>query len=321
MKYLVAGASGMVGSAILQLLLDRQENGGDLEVLRPCREELNLLDQGAVKQYFLNEKPDLVVLAAAKVGGILANNSFPAEFIYQNLSMQCNVIHEAYNSNVEKLLFLGSSCIYPRLASQPIAESELLSGKLEPTNEPYAIAKIAGIKMCESYNRQYGTDFRCVMPTNLYGPGDNYHEQNSHVIPALIRRFHEAKEKNADSVVIWGSGEPLREFMHAADMASASLFVLDMKKTVFDTYTDSQQTHINIGSGQEISIRALAQEIAEVVGFKGRIVFDSSKPDGTPRKLLDTSKLSSMGWKSSISLREGLYMTYAEFSKNSVYRE
>ena len=257
-----------------------------------------------------SEKPDTVILAAAKVGGIHANNTYPAEFIYENLMMQANVIHQAYEAGVERLLFLGSSCIYPRLAEQPMREDALLTGTLEPTNEPYAIAKIAGIKLCESYNRQYGVDYRSVMPTNLYGPGDNFHPENSHVLPALMRRFHEAAQAGSEEVVVWGSGTPMREFLHVNDMAEASLFVLDLDKPVYERETEPMLSHINVGSGTDVTIRELAETIAQVTGFKGQISFDASKPDGTPRKLMDVSRLERMGWTASTPLNKGIQETY-----------
>ena len=309
-KYFVVGHRGMVGSAIVRKLEARKAQGESLEIVTRTHAELDLKDQAAVAAFMASEQPDVVVLAAAKVGGIHANNTYPAEFIYDNLMMECNVIHQAYTAGVRRLLFLGSSCIYPRLAPQPMREDALLTGTLEPTNEPYAIAKIAGIKLCESYNRQYGTDYRSVMPTNLYGPGDNYHPENSHVVPALIRRFHEAKLAEAPEVVIWGTGTPFREFLHVDDMAEASLFVLDLPVDTYQAHTQPMLSHINVGSGSEVSIGDLARLIAEVVGYTGRISFDTTKPDGTPRKLMDSSRLEGMGWKAAIGLREGLKNTY-----------
>ncbi len=311
-KYYVAGHRGMVGGAIMRQLKARGE-----EVITRSHAELDLTDQQAVKQFFADEKPDAVILAAAKVGGILANNSYPADFIYKNLMIEANVIHQAYETGVQSLLFLGSSCIYPRAVAQPMREDALLTGVLEPTNEPYAIAKIAGIKLCESYNRQYGTDYRSVMPTNLYGPGDNFHPQNSHVLPALLRRFHEAARDGLEEVVIWGTGTPKREFLHVDDMAAASLFVMDLGKEIYEANTEPMLSHINVGSGTDVSIGELAAMIAEVTGFKGRIGFDASKPDGTARKLMDVSRLKSMGWQASIDLRNGLDTTYEWFLKNS----
>lgn len=314
-KIYVAGHRGMVGSAIIRNF----EESGNLSdnMITRSHSELDLTNQSDVKNFFKSEQPDEVYLAAAKVGGIHANNTFPAEFIYENLMIQNNVIDAAFRSGVKKLLFLGSSCIYPKLAKQPMDEAELLTGKLEPTNEPYAIAKIAGIKLCESYNRQYGVshgiDYRSVMPTNLYGPGDNYHPENSHVIPALIRRFHEAKLDNRDEVTVWGSGKPLREFLHVDDMAAASVFVMKLEKSVYDQHCLPMQEHINVGSGQEVSIGELAKLIAEAVGFKGRIEFDLSKPDGTPRKLMDSNLLNKLGWQAKINLTEGLKNTYKKF--------
>ena len=313
-KIFVAGHRGMVGSAICRKL---QQNS-DVEIITRNRVELDLCDQGAVHEFMKSEKPDEVILAAAKVGGIHANNTYPAEFIYQNLQIQSNVIHAAHTNDVQKLLFLGSSCIYPRAVDQPMKEDALLTGILEPTNEPYAIAKIAGIKMCESYNRQYGRDYRSVMPTNLYGLGDNYHPENSHVVPALIRRFHEAKINNLDEVVVWGSGTPMREFLYVDDMAEASLFVHTLSRITHEENTHPLLSHINVGSGTDVTIRELAETVQDIVEFKGNIVFDSTKPDGTPRKLLDVSLLSNLGWKSHTSLRDGLRHSYADFLKSLV---
>ena len=318
MKIYVAGHRGMVGGAILRQLQARQAQGEDLALITRTHAELDLTDQAAVKAFFETERPDLVILAAAKVGGIMANNSYPAQFIYENLMMECNVIHQAYANGVTRLLQLGSSCIYPKFADQPMREDALLTGTLEPTNEPYAIAKIAGIKLCESYNRQYGTDYRSVMPTNLYGPGDNFHPENSHVVPALIRRFHEAKEQGKESVVIWGTGTPYREFLHVDDMAAASLFVLDLDKQTYDANTDPMLSHINVGTGQDVTIAELAQTIARITGFEGEISFDTTKPDGTPRKLMDVSRLKAMGWTASIGLEDGLRDAYTWFQENDV---
>ena len=312
-RYYVAGHRGMVGSAIVRQMQAGQQAGEALELLTRTHAELDLREQVAVEAFFAETKPEVVVLAAAKVGGIHANNTYPADFLYDNLMMQANVIHAAWRHGVQRLLFLGSSCIYPRLAPQPMPEDALLTGTLEPTNEPYAIAKIAGIKLCESYNRQHGTDFRSVMPTNLYGPGDNYHPENSHVVPALIRRFHEAKLANAPEVVIWGTGTPKREFLHVDDMAAASLFVLSLPADEWRANTQPMLSHLNVGSGQEVSIGELAHLVAETVGYAGRLVFDTRKPDGTPRKLLDSSRLDTMGWRASVSLAEGLASAYAEF--------
>jgi len=312
-RYYVAGHRGMVGSAIVRLLEARKASGEALEIVTRTHAELDLKDQAAVAAFFAAEKPDVVILAAAKVGGIHANNTYPAEFLYDNLMMECNVIHQAYANGVNRLLFLGSSCIYPRMAPQPMREDALLTGTLEPTNEPYAIAKIAGIKLCESYNRQYGTDYRSVMPTNLYGPGDNYHPENSHVVPALIRRFHEAKLAKAPEVVIWGSGTPLREFLHVDDMAAASLFVLDLPVDTYRAHTQPMLSHINVGSGQEVSIGELAGLVAEAVGYTGKLVFDPTKPDGTPRKLMDSARLEGMGWRAGIGLKAGLETAYRDF--------
>jgi len=305
----VAGHRGLVGSAIVRALRAR----GHADILTRSHDELDLIDQGAVRAFFRAERIDQVYLAAARVGGIHANNTYPAQFIYDNLMVQANVVHEAWRAGVKRLLFLGSSCIYPRLAQQPIRENYLMEGALEPTNEPYAVAKIAGIKLCESYNRQYGTDFRSVMPTNLYGPGDNYHPQNSHVIPALVRRFHDAKTSGAGEVVIWGSGKPMREFMYVDDMAAASVHVMNLPPQTYLDSTDPMHSHINVGTGLDVSIHDLAHLVREVVGFEGRISFDASKPDGTPRKLLDVSKLRALGWSASTPLREGLRSSYAAF--------
>ena len=312
-KIYVAGHRGMVGSAIVRKL---QEQGHQNLIVR-TRAELDLTNQTAVADFFAVEKPDQVYLAAAKVGGIHVNNTYPAEFIYQNLMMEANVIHQAFVSGVKKLLFLGSSCIYPKLAQQPMAEDALLTGKLESTNEPYAIAKIAGIKLCESYNRQYGQshgiDYRSVMPTNLYGPGDNYHPENSHVIPALIRRFHEAKQSNASEVVIWGTGTPRREFLYVDDMAAASVFVMDLNKATYDNNVEPMESHINVGFGSDITILELAQAVAGAVGYQGRITVDSTKPDGSPRKWMDSSRINQLGWTPSIKLEAGLKQAYKDF--------
>lgn len=308
----VAGHRGMVGSAIVRQLIRKS----DVNVLTRTHDELDLLDQTAVRYFFTTEKIDQVYLAAAKVGGIVANNSYPAEFIYENLTIQNNIIHSAHLAGVQDLLFLGSSCIYPKLADQPMAESALLTGTLEPTNEPYAIAKIAGIKMCESYNRQYGRNYRSVMPTNLYGENDNFHPENSHVIPALLRRFHEAKLNGDLQVVAWGSGTPMREFLHVDDMAAASIFVMNLDQATYDANTEPMLSHINVGTGLDCTIRELVETVAKVVGFKGEIVFDTSKPDGAPRKLMDVSRLRSLGWKASIALEQGLLATYQWFLAN-----
>ncbi|MFM2279230.1 MAG: GDP-L-fucose synthase [Pseudomonadota bacterium] len=311
MTIYVAGHRGMVGSAIVRQL----ESRGIAPIVR-SHAELDLTDQAAVREFMEEERPDSVILAAAKVGGIHANNSYPAEFIYENLMMECNVIHQAFLAGVRRLLFLGSSCIYPRAVPQPMREDALLTGVLEPTNEPYAIAKIAGIKLCESYNRQYGTDYRSVMPTNLYGPGDNFHPENSHVLPALIRRFHEAKEQGLDEVVIWGTGTPRREFLHVDDMAAASLFVLDLATDVYQANTQPMLSHINVGSGTDISIFELAQLVARVTGFAGAVSTDPSKPDGTMRKLMDVSRLAQMGWQAQIALEQGIRDTYQWYLDN-----
>jgi GDP-L-fucose synthase len=301
----------MVGGAITRQLQARGQT-----VITRTHAELDLTDQQAVRDFMQAERPDAVVLAAAKVGGIHANNTYPASFIYENLMIEANVIHQAFAAGVTRLLFLGSSCIYPRAVPQPMREDALLTGVLEPTNEPYAIAKIAGIKLCESYNRQYGTDYRSVMPTNLYGPGDNFHPQNSHVLPALMRRFHEAVETGADEVVIWGSGKPMREFLHVDDMAEASLFVMDLDTETYRQNTDPMLSHINVGTGEDVTIAELARIIADVTGFEGRIVFDPSKPDGTLRKLMDVSRLARMGWTARTALRDGIADTYAWFCAN-----
>lgn len=315
-KIYIAGHHGMVGSAIVRRLMA----SGHTNVLTRTHQQLDLTDQLAVRAFFQTEQPDQVYLAAAKVGGIHANNTYPAEFIYQNLMMEANVIHEAWCSGVTRLLFLGSSCIYPKLATQPMTEAALLTGPLEPTNEPYAIAKIAGIKLCESYNRQYGTshgtDYRCVMPTNLYGPGDNYHPENSHVVPALIRRFHEAKMSSAPTVVIWGTGTPRREFLNVDDMASASQHVMELPKAVYEQYTSPMHSHINVGCGSDLAIAELAQTIARIVGFQGDITYDPTKPDGAPRKLMDSSRLLALGWQAEIGLEQGLKLAYADFLKD-----
>ena len=315
-KIYVAGHRGMVGSAIVRNL----QAHGYSNIVTKTHHDLDLCNQAAVKVFFEQEKPAQVYLAAAKVGGIHANNTFPAEFIYQNLMMEANVIHQAFESGVKKLLFLGSSCIYPKLASQPMAENALLTGTLEPTNEPYAIAKIAGIKLCESYNRQYGQshgiDYRSVMPTNLYGPGDNYHPENSHVIPALIRRFHEAKITNAPEVLIWGTGTPKREFLYVDDMAAASVFVMDLDKAIYDQHTSPMQSHINVGFGSDVTIAELAKAVSAAVGYQGQIAFDSSKPDGAPRKWMDSSRLNQLGWHAKVDLQIGLQKAYADFLKH-----
>lgn len=309
-KIFVAGHRGMVGSAIVRQLEQRRLKGEAFEILVADRAQLDLLQQNQVRDFFTATRPDEVVLAAAKVGGIHANNQFPADFIYENLMLEANVIHQAYRAGVRRLLFLGSSCIYPRDAAQPMSESALLTGTLEATNEPYAVAKIAGIKLCESYNRQYGTDFRSVMPTNLYGPNDNFHPQNSHVIPALMRRFHEAKLANATAVAIWGTGTPRREFLHVDDMAAGSLHVMDLSDSAYAAHTSPRLSHINIGTGNDLTIRELASEIGQATGFSGAIEFDPTKPDGAPRKLMDISRIRQLGWSPRIPLSEGLRSTY-----------
>ncbi|ASP31049.1 GDP-fucose synthetase [Qipengyuania flava] len=316
MKVFVAGHRGMVGSAILRKLQKRQEAGEQIELITRTRGELDLTVQPQVREFFEAKRPDVVILAAAKVGGIHANNEYPADFIYENLMMEANVIHQAFEAGVRSLLFLGSSCIYPKNAAQPMAENALLTGTLEPTNEPYAIAKIAGIKLCESYNRQHDTDYRSVMPTNLYGPGDNFHPENSHVLPALIRRFHEAAQEGQDEVVIWGTGTPCREFLHVDDMAEASLFVLGLDRGTYEANTDPMLSHINVGSGKDISILDLARLVAKVTGYEGQILTDPNKPDGTMRKLMDVSRLDNMGWRASIKLEDGIAQTYRWFLQN-----
>jgi GDP-L-fucose synthase len=314
-KIYVAGHRGMVGSAIVRHLLAHGMQSN--QIITRSHSELDLTQQTAVQAFFAAEKPDQVYLAAAKVGGIHANNTYPAEFIYQNLMMQANVINAAFENGVKKLLFLGSSCIYPKLAPQPMREDALLTGTLESTNEPYAIAKIAGIKLCENYNRQYGAshgvDYRSVMPTNLYGPGDNYHPENSHVIPALIRRFHKAKLANAPSVVIWGTGTPKREFLYVDDMAAASVYVMNLPKLTYDQHTSPMLSHINVGYGTDLSIAEAAQTIAKVVGYTGTLTFDTTKPDGTMRKLMDSSRLNGLGWKAQVPLLKGITQAYQDF--------
>ena len=314
-KIFVAGHRGMVGSAIVRQL--RKQGAAD--IITCSRDELDLTDQGAVRTFFQEMRPDQVYLAAARVGGIHANNSYPAEFIYQNLMIEANIIDTAFRNGVRKLLFLGSSCIYPKLAAQPIREDALLTGQLEPTNEPYAVAKIAGIKLCESYNRQYGkshgVDYRSVMPTNLYGPGDNYHPANSHVIPALIRRFHEAKISGATIVTIWGTGTPRREFLYVDDLAVASIHVMNLDRAVYDAHTRPMLSHINIGCGRDISITELVHIVGEVVGYRGEIAFDPEKPDGAPRKLMDSTLVNVLGWGATTTLADGLITAYRDFLK------
>ena len=311
-KIYLAGHRGMVGGAILRQLQSR----GSESIVTRSREELDLTNQAAVQEFMQAERPDVVILAAARVGGIVANNIYPADFIYDNLMIEANVIHQAFLAGAQKLLFLGSSCIYPREVPQPMREDALLTGVLEPTNEPYAIAKIAGIKLCESYNRQHGTDYRSVMPTNLYGPGDNFHPHNSHVLPALIRRFHEAAVSGHDVVTIWGTGAPRRDFLHVDDMAAASLFVLGLTSADYQTNTEPMLSHINVGTGTDISILDLAHKVAAVTGFRGRIETDTTKPDGTPQKLMDVSRLTTMGWQARIDLDQGIRETYDWFLKN-----
>ena len=315
-KIYVAGHQGMVGSAILRNLRAQ----GFTNFVTRTHAELDLRDQSAVRDFFYSERPDQIYLAAARVGGIYANNTFPADFIYDNLMVQNNVIHQAFMSGVKKLLFLGSSCIYPKLAPQPMSEDALLMGKLEPTNEPYAIAKIAGIKMCESYNRQYGeshgVDYRSVMPTNLYGPGDRYDQINGHVVPSLLMRFHEAKINSTPAIQVWGSGNALREFLYVDDLASAATLIMNLDCNVYQSITDPMESHINVGYGSDISIRELAYIIRDVVGYQGKIIFDNSKPDGTPRKLLNSTKLMNLGWSPNITLEEGLTFAYEDMIRN-----
>ncbi len=308
----VAGHRGMVGSAIVR----RLQAQGYTNIITRGREELDLVDQAAVNAFFAETPIDQVYMASAKVGGIYANNTYPAEFIYQNLMVEANIIHAAHCNDVQKLLFLGSSCIYPKFAEQPMKEEALVTGVLEPTNEPYAVAKIAGIKLCESYNRQYGRDYRSVMPTNLYGPNDNFHPENSHVVPALLKRFHEATQRGDDEVVIWGSGKPQREFLHVDDMAAACVHVMELDDATYQAHTQPMLSHINVGTGVDCSIRELAETIARVTEYQGKLVFDSSKPDGTPRKLMDVSRLKALGWQSSISLEDGLRDAYRWFVEN-----
>ena len=310
----VAGHNGMVGSAIVRQLQTRD----DVTIITRGRKELDLTNQADVRAFFADNRIDEVYLAAAKVGGIHANNTYPADFIYENLMIEANIIHAAHLSNVQKLLFLGSSCIYPKLAAQPMAEDALLTGTLEPTNEPYAVAKIAGIKLCESYSRQYGRDYRSVMPTNLYGPNDNFHPDNSHVIPALLRRFHEAKLANAPTVSAWGTGSPMREFLHVDDMAAASIFVMELDSPTYAANTQPMLSHINVGTGIDCTIKALTETVANVVGYQGEIIWDSTKPDGAPRKLMDVSRLERLGWKATIPLAEGLANAYQWFLENQV---
>lgn len=311
-KYYVAGHRGMVGSAIVRQL----KAAGETNIVKRTHAELDLSDQLAVRDFMQAERPDIVILAAAKVGGIYANNTYPAQFIYENLMIECNVIHQAFEAGVTKLLQLGSSCIYPKAVPQPMRENALLTGALEPTNEPYAVAKIAGIKLCESYNRQHGVDYRSVMPTNLYGPGDNFHPDNSHVLPALIHRFHKAVRNEFDEVVIWGSGTPRREFLHVDDMAEASLFVLNLSKDIYNENTEPMLSHINVGTGTDISILQLAQLVAKTTRYSGKIITDPSKPDGTMRKLMDSGRLAKMGWRARVDLEQGLANTYKWYIDN-----
>jgi GDP-L-fucose synthase len=311
-KIYIAGHRGLVGSAIVRQL----ESRNFTNLLMRTHKELDLTNQSQVQSFFQEEKPDYVILAAGKVGGIHANNAYPADFIYQNIMIEANIINSAYVSKVKRLLFLGSTCIYPKAVEQPMCEDAILTDVLEPTNEPYALAKIAGIKLCESYNRQHHTDFRSVMPTNLYGINDNFHPENSHVIPALMRRFHEAKIKNDPEVVVWGTGNAMREFLCVDDMAEASLFILELDEKIYQANTKSMLSHINVGTGKDVTIREMAETMKEVVGFKGRLTFDATKPDGAPRKLIDVSRLSNMGWEYSVDLKDGLRKTYKWYLKN-----
>jgi len=311
-RIFVAGHNGMVGSAIVRQLVSNET----IDIITRSRKALDLTNQQAVLEFFQTEKIDQVYLAAAKVGGIIANNTYPADFIYENLMVECNIIHSAHLANIQQLLFLGSSCIYPKLAEQPMSESALLTGTLEETNEPYAIAKIAGIKLCESYNRQYSRDYRSVMPTNLYGPFDNFHPENSHVIPALLRRFHDAKLNNDTEVIAWGSGQPMREFLYVDDMAAASIHVMNLDKVIYDENTEPMLSHINVGTAVDCTIKELVETVAKVVGFEGKIKFDATKPDGSPRKLMNVDRLKSLGWEYSVSLEDGLTMAYKWFMNN-----
>jgi GDP-L-fucose synthase len=312
----IAGHNGLVGSAIVRQLKER----GFLNLIMRSHKELDLIDQNQVQVFFKKEKPDYVILAAAKVGGIHANNSYPADFIYKNIMIESNVINSSYENKVRRLLFLGSTCIYPKAAEQPMQEDALLTNILEPTNEPYAIAKIAGIKLCESYNRQYNTDFRSVMPTNLYGINDNFHPKNSHVIPALIQRFHQAKINNDSELVVWGTGDAMREFLYVDDMAQASLFVLELDEQIYKANTKPMLSHINVGTGKDLTIREMVEIMKKVVGYKGKLVFDNTKPDGAARKLIDISRLSSLGWEYSVDLKEGLEKTYEWYLEKSILK-
>jgi len=312
-KIYIAGHRGMVGSAIA-----RQLESENCRLITKTHSELDLTNQQQVNEFMASEKPDQIYLAAAKVGGIHANNTYPADFIYQNLMIQANIIHAAHQNNIQKLLFLGSSCIYPKAVKQPMQEEALLTDTLEPTNEPYAIAKIAGIKLCESYNRQHNTDYRSVMPTNLYGPGDNYHPENSHVIPALIRRFHQAKENHQPSVVIWGSGTPYREFLYVDDMAAASIYIMNLDRETYQQQTKPMLSHINVGTGQDLTIKQLAETVAKVTNYSGKIEFDTTKPDGSPRKLMDSTRLNNLGWRPTIELEEGLTLAYKDYLQKTL---
>ena len=311
-KIYIAGHRGLVGSAIVRQL----ESRGFTNLIMRAHKELDLTNQAQVQNFFTQENPDYVILAAAKVGGIHANNIYPADFIYQNIMIEANIIHAAYEYKVKRLLFLGSTCIYPKAVEQPMREDAILTNTLEPTNEPYALAKIAGIKLCESYNRQHGTDFRSVMPTNLYGVNDNFHPENSHVIPALMQRFHQAKVDNDAEVVVWGTGNAMREFLYVDDMAEASLFVLELDEEIYKNNTQTMLSHINVGTGKDVTIREMAETMKEVVGYKGKLTFDATKPDGTPRKLINVTRLSNMGWKYKIDLEDGLKKTYAWYLSN-----
>ncbi len=311
-RIFVAGHRGMVGSAVVRAL----QAAGSKEILTASRDELDLLDQRAVRDYLARQRPNYVVIAAARVGGIHANNTYPASFLYENLMIESNLIAGAYEAGCNDLLFLGSSCIYPKMAPQPMTESALLDGHLEPTNEPYAIAKIAGIKLCESFNRQYGTDYRSLMPTNLYGPGDNFHAEDSHVIPALMRRIHEAKQSNAPEVTIWGTGAAMREFLHVDDLAAACLHIMQMPREALESVISPMQSHLNVGTGVDVTIGDLARQLVDTIGFNGELKFDHSKPDGTPRKLLDVSQINALGWQASTELADGLAATYRWFLEN-----
>jgi len=318
-KIYIAGHKGMVGSAIVRQLQTRLDS--DIQLVTKTHKDLDLTNQHQVNDFISSEKPNQIYLAAAKVGGIYANNIHPVDFIYQNLMIQSNIIHAAHKNNIQKLLFLGSSCIYPKSVKQPMQEEALLTGILEPTNEPYAIAKIAGIKLCESYNRQYNRDYRSVMPTNLYGPGDNYHSENSHVIPALIRKFHEAKNNNTSKVVIWGSGKPRREFLYVDDMADACIHIMNLDKEIYQKHTKTMLSHINVGTGQDLTIKKLAETLAKIIGFKGKMEFDITKPDGPKRKLMDSRRLNNLGWYPKFDIEKGIKQTYKDYCTSSILKK